>query len=96
MGTLTFAAPDHARFPSLRLCEAALAAGGAAPSVLNAANEVAVELFLERRIGFLDISRLVARVLDRMGAPPADSLKAVMDADAEARRIALDEAAIAA
>ena len=96
MGTLTFQAPDHARFPSLRLCEAALAAGGAAPSVLNAANEVAVDLFLERRIGFLDIARLVARVLDRMGAPAAATLADVMAADTEARRVALGEAAILA
>jgi 1-deoxy-D-xylulose-5-phosphate reductoisomerase len=96
MGTLTFQAPDHARFPSLRLCEAALAAGGAAPSVLNAANEVAVELFLEGRIGFLEIASLVARVLDRMGAPPATTLDQVMAADAEARRIAVDQAAILA
>jgi 1-deoxy-D-xylulose-5-phosphate reductoisomerase len=96
MGTLSFFAPDHARFPSLRLCEAALAAGGAAPTALNAANEVAVDLFLERRIGFLDIARLVARVLDRMGAPPADSLAAVMAADAEARRLAAAEAAVLA
>lgn len=88
MGTLSFSAPDHARFPSLRLCEAALAAGGAAPTVLNAANEVAVELFLERRLGFLDIASLVARVLDRMGSPPADSLDQVLAADAEARRVA--------
>lgn len=96
MGTLTFQAPDHARFPSLRLCEAALAAGGAAPSVLNAANEVAVDLFLERRIGFLDITRLVARVLDRLGTPPAGTLAEVMQADAEARRVALEQAAILA
>jgi 1-deoxy-D-xylulose-5-phosphate reductoisomerase len=96
MGTLSFFAPDHARFPSLRLCEAALAAGGAAPSVLNAANEVAVDLFLDGRIGFLDISRLVARVLDRLGAPPAGSLADVLAADAEARRIARSESAVLA
>jgi 1-deoxy-D-xylulose-5-phosphate reductoisomerase len=96
MGTLSFFAPDHARFPSLRLCEAALAAGGAAPSVLNAANEVAVDLFLDRRIGFLDIARLVARVLDRLGAPPAGSLAQVMAADAEARAVATAEAAVLA
>ena len=96
MGTLTFQAPDHARFPALRLCEAALEAGGGAPSVLNAANEVAVELFLDRRIGFLEISRLVARVLQRLGVPPAETLAQVMAADAEARLVAQDEAAILA
>ncbi|MCC7282641.1 MAG: 1-deoxy-D-xylulose-5-phosphate reductoisomerase [Acetobacteraceae bacterium] len=96
MATLTFQAPDHARFPALRLCEAALAAGGVAPCVLNAANEVAVDLFLERRIGFLDITRLVGRVLDRFGAPPATTLADVMAADREARRVALDQASVLA
>lgn len=96
MGTLTFQAPDHDRFPALHLCEAALQAGGAAPSILNAANEVAVGLFLDRRIGFLEIARLVGRVLERMGAPPAASLAEVMAADAEARLVAHDEAAILA
>lgn len=86
MGTLTFEAPDPVRFPALRLAEAALKAGGGAPTILNAANEVAVGLFLDRRIGFLDIAALVARVLDRLGAMPVTALADVMAADAAARR----------
>jgi len=68
VGTLTFEAPDYGRFPALRLAREALAAGGAAPTVLNAANEVAVEAFLSRRIGFNDIPGLVRDVLDRAAA----------------------------
>jgi 1-deoxy-D-xylulose-5-phosphate reductoisomerase len=64
-GTLTFEAPDTARFPALALAREALAAGGAAPTLLNAANEIAVEAFLARRIGFNDIPGLVRDVLAR-------------------------------
>ncbi len=83
---LDFEAPDPVRFPALRLARAALRAGGAAPAILSAANEVAVDAFLGRRIGFLDIARLVEWVLDRLGAPPADTIDAVLHWDAEARR----------
>lgn len=86
MGTLTFEAPDPVRFPALRLAEAALKAGGAAPTILNAANEVAVGLFLDRRIGFLDIAALVERVLERLGAGHLAALSDVMAADEAARR----------
>jgi 1-deoxy-D-xylulose-5-phosphate reductoisomerase len=65
LGSLSFEPPDLARFPSLMLARAALAAGGAQPTVLNAANEVAVEAFLARRIGFLGIPALVEAVLSR-------------------------------
>jgi 1-deoxy-D-xylulose-5-phosphate reductoisomerase len=65
VGTLTFEAPDYARFPALKLAREVLEKGGAAPTVLNAANEVAVEAFLARRIGFNDISGLVRDVLAR-------------------------------
>jgi 1-deoxy-D-xylulose-5-phosphate reductoisomerase len=93
LATLTFEAPDEARFPALPLAKAALARGGAAPAVLNAANEVAVQAFLDRRIGFLDIASTVASTLDRaeshdLIASPA-SLEDVLAVDAEARRIAL-------
>ena len=57
-----------------------------APTILSAANEMAVEAFLQRRIGFLDIAGTVERVMDAMGAPPADTLDAVLEMDAEARR----------
>ncbi len=88
IGTLDFAKPDLVRFPALRLARDALRAGGGAPTILNAANEVAVEAFLRRRIGFLDIAGIVAAVLDRMGAPPAGSLDEVMALDQTGRRIA--------
>jgi 1-deoxy-D-xylulose-5-phosphate reductoisomerase len=63
-GTLQFEAPDYGRFPALKLAREVLAAGGSAPTVLNAANEVAVEAFLNRRIGFNDIPGLVRNVLE--------------------------------
>jgi 1-deoxy-D-xylulose-5-phosphate reductoisomerase len=64
LGTLTFEAPDTQRFPALRLAREVLAAGGSAGTVLNAANEVAVEAFLTRKIGFLAIVGLVEATLD--------------------------------
>lgn len=71
MGCLTFAEPDTARFPALRLAREALEQGGAAPTVLNAANEVAVEAFLAGRIRFGDIARLVEAVCTHEGGGPA-------------------------
>jgi len=88
LGRLEFAEPDPLRFPALRLARDALRAGGGAPTVLSAANEVAVEAFLARRLGFTAIASLVEAVLDRIGHHPADSLDAVMDLDAAARRAA--------
>src|SRR5215472_1743506 len=67
LAQLTFEAPDPERFPALRLARAALLAGGGAPTVLNAANEIAVAAFLDERIGFLDIAATVERTLDRLG-----------------------------
>lgn len=87
--TLEFAAPDQQRFPALRLAREALRAGGAASAILSAANEVAVEAFLNKQIGFLDIARVVERVMTKLGAPSADTLDAVLHWDAEARREAL-------
>ena len=86
LGALTFEPPDSGRFPCLGLAREALARGGTAPAALNAANEVAVELFLEGRIGFSDIGRLVRGVLDRHRPVPATSLETVVAADREARR----------
>lgn len=88
IGQIEFAEPDMIRFPALRLAREALRAGGGAPTILSAANEIAVEAFLQRRIGFLDIVDTVAAVLDRLGAPPANTLDAVMALDAAARRSA--------
>jgi len=88
LARLEFAEPDTERFPALRLAREALQAGGGAPTILSAANEVAVEAFLQRRIGFLDIVAVVAMVFDEMGAPPAASLDAVLGLDAAARAAA--------
>ena len=71
LGGLSFEAPDLDRFPALRVAIAAMRAGGAAPTVLNAANEVAVAAFLAGRIGFSAISALVERVCEAMGAAPS-------------------------
>ncbi len=88
IATLEFAAPDPVRFPALRLAREALRAGGGAPAILNAANEVAVAAFLARRIGFGAIARVVEAVLERMGTPAADALPLVVAIDAEARALA--------
>jgi 1-deoxy-D-xylulose-5-phosphate reductoisomerase len=85
VGRLDFEPPDPVRFPALRLAREVLRAGGGAPTILNAANEVAVAAFLAKRIGFLDIAGTVARVLDRMGAPAADTLDDVVALDRAAR-----------
>jgi len=85
-GRLDFEPPDLAAFPCLRLAFEALAAGGTAPAVLNAANEVAVSAFLQRRIGFLAIPALVEDTLTALPPTPASSLAALRDADAQARR----------
>ena len=88
LATLDFMAPDTERFPALRLARDALKEGGGAPAILNAANEVAVEAFMKRRIGFLDIAGMVADVLDAMGTHPANTLDEVVELDAAARRTA--------
>ena len=88
---LDFERPDFARFPCLALAFDALRAGGAAPAVLNAANEEAVAAFLERQIGFLDIPAVIAACLERSTANAVDSLEAVLAADAHARELARDE-----
>lgn len=85
---LDFEPPDLERFPALRLARLALRQGGAAPTILNAANEVAVAAFLARRIGFLGIARTVGRVLERLAGAVVDDLDAVVAYDAEARRMA--------
>jgi 1-deoxy-D-xylulose-5-phosphate reductoisomerase len=95
--TLEFLPPDEVKFPALRLARQALTDGGGSPTILNAANEVAVAAFLRRRIGFLDIAAVVAAVMDRMGSPPANTLEQVLGLDAEARRCAASmETALAA
>jgi 1-deoxy-D-xylulose-5-phosphate reductoisomerase len=92
LGSLTFEAPDEERFPALGLAREALARGGSAPAVLNAANEVAVDAFLARRIGFLDIPRGVATCLELAEARgliiEPQSLDDVLAGEAEARKLA--------
>jgi 1-deoxy-D-xylulose-5-phosphate reductoisomerase len=85
-GKLEFEPPDLDAFPCLRLAFDALAAGGTAPAMLNAANEVAVSSFLQGRIGFLSIPALVEDTLAALPATEADSLQTLLAADARARR----------
>ena len=85
---LDFEPPDEVAFPCLRLAREAMAAGGTAPAVLNAANEVAVAAFLAGRLPFTGIAELVARVRDAEPVAPADELEAILEADARARRAA--------
>ena len=87
-GRLDFEAPDTDAFPCLRLAYAALATGGAAPAVLNAANEVAVSAFLQERTAFLSIPAIVEDTLAAMHDLPADDLPALLEADSRARRFA--------
>ncbi len=88
LAQLTFEAPDPVRFPALRLARAALVAGGSAPTVLNAANEVAVAAFLDGEIGFLDIAATVERCLERMPSRRITGLDDVYALDREARATA--------
>lgn len=87
---LDFEAPDHERFPSLRLAYDVIEAGGTAGAVFNAANEAAVAAFLERRIRFGRIVELVAEALSAIDARPVDSLQTVLAADREARAFVED------
>ncbi|MCL2020693.1 MAG: 1-deoxy-D-xylulose-5-phosphate reductoisomerase [Betaproteobacteria bacterium] len=89
LAQLSFTPPDLARFPCLGLAYAALQAGGTAPAVLNAANEIATAAFLEHRLSFPGIANLVARVLDSFPIMPADTLETVLHADRQAREKAL-------
>jgi 1-deoxy-D-xylulose-5-phosphate reductoisomerase len=85
-GRLDFEPPDFDAFPCLRLAFDALNAGGTAPAMLNAANEIAVSAFLQGRIGFLSIPALVEATLAALPRQPADSLDTLLAADADARR----------
>ena len=86
---LTFAAPDRETFPCLRLAEEAATEGGTACAILNGANEEAVRLFLADKIGFHDISRLVAEARSKIAVVQNPSLEEILEADAAARRIVL-------
>ncbi|MFQ6333066.1 1-deoxy-D-xylulose-5-phosphate reductoisomerase [Methylophilus sp. 3sh_L] len=83
---LEFEAPDIQRFPCLRLAYEALAAGGTAPAVLNAANEVAVAAFLQEKIHYLDIPRLIERTLQALPVAPVVSIEQLLEIDQQARQ----------
>lgn len=88
IGKFDFEAPDTNKFPCLRLAFDSLKMGGTAPAVLNAANEIAVDAFLHRQIGFTDIPAMIESVLGRSAIVPADSLEIVIEADQQARQFA--------
>ena len=87
IGSLEFEEPDHERFPSIALARSALSAGRGATVVLNAANEVAVESFLDGRIGFLEIAETVMRVLDKVDGHEIASLEDFRSLDRESRHV---------
>jgi 1-deoxy-D-xylulose-5-phosphate reductoisomerase len=89
IGQLGFEPPDYIRFPCLALARAAARTGGTSPTVLNAANEVAVQAFLDGRLNFVGISTVIDKVLQRSDSSPVKALGDVLDADAAARRLAV-------
>lgn len=88
IGKFDFEAPDMVRFPCLRLAFDSLHIGGTAPAILNAANEIAVAAFLNERIGFTDIPRMIESVLEQSDIQPASTLDVVIEADRQARVLA--------
>jgi 1-deoxy-D-xylulose-5-phosphate reductoisomerase len=86
IGTLTFEPPDHTRFPALTLAPRIITLGGTAGAIVNAANEAAVEAFLDHRFPFLHIAQVAAEALDAIGVSPVRALDDVLEADREARR----------
>ncbi|MCK0100364.1 1-deoxy-D-xylulose-5-phosphate reductoisomerase [Qipengyuania sp. S6317L1] len=86
IGELTFQAPDEELFPATRIAREAIEAGGAAPAILNAANEIAVEAFLAGHIGFSRITAVAEETLARYDAPPPDNLENILAVDSEARK----------
>jgi 1-deoxy-D-xylulose-5-phosphate reductoisomerase len=85
VGQLAFARPDFDRFPCLQLAYHALAAGGTAPAILNAANEIAVQAFLDRKIGFRMIDRLIADVMDKSACDEITDIESLLECDRRAR-----------
>jgi 1-deoxy-D-xylulose-5-phosphate reductoisomerase len=92
MSDLEFRQPDLERFPCLGLAFEAMRRGDSAPAALNAANEVAVEYFLDGRLGFDRIPQLIAAVMDRIAVAPLNGLEDVLEHDRTARRIAQEHA----
>jgi 1-deoxy-D-xylulose-5-phosphate reductoisomerase len=92
-GELTFEAVDLQAFPCLRLAGEAARAGGTAPCVLNAANEIAVHSFLEGRLRFVEIARVIEQTLSLLGAEPVRAFESLYEADRQARSVATDAVA---
>jgi 1-deoxy-D-xylulose-5-phosphate reductoisomerase len=90
VGSLTFEAVDLEAFPCLRIAREAAQAGGTAPCVLNAANEIAVHAFLSERLAFNGIPAVIEQTLQRLGASPVRAFESLYDADREARAVAGD------
>lgn len=88
VGQLDFTLADESRYPCLALAREAWRRGGTCMAVLNAANEIAVEHFLNRNIGFIEIPKVINRVMEQISTGPADDLDTIFQADAEARRLA--------
>jgi len=90
VGRLDFEPPDLKRFPCLRLAFEAAKAGGTASTVLNAANEIAVDAFLEEKLGFTMIANVIEATMNRVEHQEADSLETILSADAQAREVAAE------
>lgn len=90
LGTLHFSSPDEKRFPCLALAKESLVRGGTAPAILNAANEIAVEAFLQKRIRFSDIWCIVEKTLDTIKPTSATDLDSIFDADLQARKLSAE------
>jgi len=90
MSALEFEKPDHARFPCIKLAENAMREGGIMPAVLNAANEIAVQSFLDNEIAFMAISDVVNNVLEQTAYQDANDIETVINADSDARALAVD------
>lgn len=86
IGNLSFEAPDNTRFPAIALARAALESGGNSPTILNAANEIAVQRFLDGEITFLDIARIVEKTLEIIYHHPLETINDVLECDKFARR----------
>jgi 1-deoxy-D-xylulose-5-phosphate reductoisomerase len=93
LGQLTFEAPDAVKFPALRFAREAMQRGGTASAILNAANEIAVQAFLDKRIGFLDIERINESTLNTFPAAALNDLATLHEADQAARRYAAERVA---
>jgi 1-deoxy-D-xylulose-5-phosphate reductoisomerase len=85
IGSLSFELPDTTRFPAISIAREALVAGGSAPTILNAANEVAVDSFLKGRIPFLEIAKIVEKTIENMYSKPLETIEDVLECDRSAR-----------